>query len=136
MFEQRLRPRRMRISEGVRSMVRETSLSVKDFVYPIFVIPGENISEPIPSMPGCSRLSVDKAVELAKEVYDLGIPSIEVFGLPEYKDEIGSSAWDMKSPVQRAIAAIKKAVPELVIVLKMFVPDVVTEASCVSVDND
>jgi len=115
-FEQRLRPRRMRISEGVRSMVRETSLSVKDFVYPIFVIPGENISEPIPSMPGCSRLSVDKAVELAKEVYDLGIPSIEVFGLPEYKDEIGSSAWDMKSPVQRAIAAIKKAVPELVIV--------------------
>ena len=61
-------------------------------------------------------MSVDNAVELAKKIYALGIPAVEVFGLPEYKDEIGSSAWDMKSPVQRAIAAIKKAVPELVIV--------------------
>ena len=67
-------------------------------------------------MPDCYHLSVDNAVELAKKIYALGIPAVEVFGLPEYKDEIGSSAWDMKSPVQRAIAAIKKAVPELVIV--------------------
>ena len=116
MFDLKLRPRRMRISEEIRSMVRETTLSPKDFVYPIFVVPGENISEEIPSMPGCNHLSVDRAVEMAKEVFSLGIPSIEVFGLPEYKDEIGSSAWDMTSPVQRAITAIKKAVPELVII--------------------
>ena len=116
MFEQKLRPRRMRISEGVRSMVRETSLSVKDFVYPLFVVPGENVAEEIPSMPDCYHLSVDNAVEIARKIYALGIPAVEVFGLPEYKDEIGSSAWDMKSPVQRAIAAIKKAVPGLVIV--------------------
>ena len=112
----KIRPRRLRRSENIRAMVRETSLSVKDFVYPIFVVPGENIKEEIPSMPGCYHLSVDKAVETAKEIASLGIPSVEVFGLPEYKDEIGSSAWDMASPVQRAIAAIKKAEPELVIV--------------------
>ena len=116
MIEQKLRPRRMRLSKGIRSLVRETSLSVKDFVYPLFVVPGENIVEPIPSMPGCSHLSVDKAVELAREIFALGIPAVEVFGLPEYKDEIGSSAWDRKSPVQRAFAAIRKAVPELVLV--------------------
>ena len=112
----KIRPRRLRRSENIRAMVRETSLSVKDFVYPIFVVPGDNIKEEIPSMPGCYHLSVDKAVETAKEIAALGIPSVEVFGLPEYKDEIGSSAWDMKSPVQRAIAAIKKAEPDLVIV--------------------
>ncbi len=116
MFEQKLRPRRMRISEGVRSMVRETSLSVKDFVYPLFVVPGTHVAEEIPSMPDCYHLSVDNAVEIARKIYALGIPAVEVFGLPEYKDEIGSSAWDMKSPVQQAIAAIKKAVPGLVIV--------------------
>ena len=74
------------------------------------------MKEEIPSMPECYHLSVDNAVKLAREIYALGIPSIEVFGLPEYKDEIGSSAWDMTSPVQRAIKAIKAAVPELVIV--------------------
>ncbi len=112
----KIRPRRMRISENIRSMVRETNLSVKDFVYPIFVIAGENLKEEISSMPGCYRLSVDNAVELAKKISSLGIPAVEIFGLPEYKDEIGSSAWDMNSPVQRAISAIKKSVPELAIV--------------------
>lgn len=112
----KLRPRRLRLSENVRSMVRETQLSIKDFVYPIFVVPGSNVRDEIPSMPDCYHLSVDNAVELAKKIAALGIPSVEVFGLPEYKDEIGSSAWDMNSPVQRAIAAIKKDVPELIIV--------------------
>ncbi|MBR3746753.1 MAG: porphobilinogen synthase, partial [Selenomonadaceae bacterium] len=112
----KLRPRRLRLNENLRSMVRETNLSVKDLIYPLFVVAGENVREEIPSMPNCFHLSVDNAVELAKKISALGIPSVEVFGLPEYKDEVGSSAWDMKSPVQRAIAAIKKAVPELVIV--------------------
>ena len=113
---QKLRPRRMRISENIRAMVKETTISPKDFVYPIFVVPGEHVKEEIPSMPDVYHLSVDNAVEIAKQIADLGIPSVEVFGLPEYKDEIGSSAWDMNSPVHRAIAAIKKAVPNLVIV--------------------
>lgn len=116
MYNQKLRPRRMRISEGVRSMVRETSLSAKDFIYPLFVVPGENVKEEIPSMPNCYHLSVENAVAAAREVFELGIPAVEIFGLPEYKDEIGSSAWDMNSPVQRAIKAIKEALPELVVV--------------------
>ncbi len=111
-----LRPRRLRRTEAIRSMVRETVLTPKDFVYPIFVVPGRNVKEEIPSMPNCYHLSVDNAVKLAEELYEMGIPAVEVFGLPEYKDEIGSSAWDMTSPVQRAIKAIKQAVPDLVIV--------------------
>ena len=116
MLKQVLRPRRLRRTANIRAMVRETELSVRDFVYPIFVVPGENIKEEIPSMPGCFHLSVDRAVEQAKELAALGIPSVEVFGLPEYKDEIGSSAWDAKSPVQQAIRAIKQAEPELAVV--------------------
>ena len=116
MFNKIIRPRRLRISENMRALVRETTLDVKDFVYPIFVVPGSNVREEIPSMPNCYHLSVENAVELAKKISALGIPAVEIFGLPEYKDEIGSSAWDMSSPVQRAISAIKKAVPELLIV--------------------
>jgi len=116
MFNKKIRPRRLRISENVRALVRETNLTVKDLVYPIFVVPGKNICEEIADMPGQNHLSVDRAVEFAKKISASGISAVEIFGLPEYKDEIGSSAWDMKSPVQRAISAIKKAVPELVIV--------------------
>lgn len=116
MFNKKIRPRRLRISENIRALVRENILTVKDLVYPIFVVAGENVREEIPSMPNCYHLSVDNAVELAKKIYDLGIPAVEIFGLPEYKDDIGSSAWDMSSPVQRAITAIKKAVPDLVII--------------------
>ncbi len=141
MLEQKLRPRRMRLNERIRSMVRETSVSVKDFVYPIFVVPGVNVKEEIASMPGCYHLSVDKAVEQAKGIFELGIPAVEVFGLPEYKDEIGSSAWDMKSPVQQAIMAIKKAVPELVVVGDVCLCQYTTHGHCGQlcdhyVDND
>jgi porphobilinogen synthase len=125
----------------MRDMVRETTLSVKDFIYPLFVVPGTAVKEEIKSMPGCYHLSVDKAVELARELDALGIPAVEVFGLPEYKDEIGSSAWDMKSPVQRAIAAIKKAVPSLVIVGDVCLCQYTTHGHCGKlsghyVDND
>ena len=116
MFNKKIRPRRLRISENIRALVRENILTVKDLVYPLFVVAGENVREEIPSMPNCYHLSVDNAVELAKKIYDLGIPAVEIFGLPEYKDDIGSSAWDMSSPVQRAITSIKKAVPDLVII--------------------
>lgn len=116
MFNKKIRPRRLRISENIRALVRENILTVKDLVYPLFVVAGENVREEIPSMPNCYHLSVDNAVELAKKIYDLGIPAVEIFGLPEYKDDIGSSAWDMSSPVQRAITAIKKDLPDLVII--------------------
>ncbi len=110
------RPRRLRASAGIRNMVRETQLSVQDFVYPIFVVPGINIRKEIPSLPGQYHLSADQAAEAAKEAAALGIPAVLLFGLPEYKDTKGSSAWDMKSPVQRAMVLIKKALPDMVVI--------------------
>ena len=110
------RPRRLRASSGIRNMVRETQLSVRDFVYPIFVVPGINIKKEIPSLPGQYHLSADQAAEAAKEAAALGIPAVLLFGLPEYKDAKGSSAWDMKSPVQRAMVLIKKALPDMVVI--------------------
>ena len=92
MYTQKLRPRRMRISPAVRDMVRETTLSPKDFIYPLFIVPGENVKEEIPSMPGVYHLSVDQALKVAREAWELGIPALEIFGLPEYKDADGSSA--------------------------------------------
>lgn len=137
----KLRPRRLRLNENLRAMIRETTLSVKDLIYPLFVVTGSNVREEIPSMPDCYHLSVDNAVELAKKIAALGIPAVEVFGLPEYKDEVGSSAWDMTSPVQRAIAAIKRAVPELVIVGDVCLCQYTTHGHCGKlcghyVDND
>jgi porphobilinogen synthase len=122
-------------------MVRENELSVSDLVYPIFVVAGEHIKEEIPSMPGCYHLSVDNALALAKEIYALGIPAVEIFGLPEYKDEIGSSAWDLTSPVQRAMKAIKEALPDLVIVGDVCLCQYTTHGHCGKlcghyVDND
>ena len=135
------RPRRLRISEGMRDLVRETELSPRDFVYPIFVVPGVHIKEEIPSMPGCCHYSVDQVAVLAREIAALGIPAVEVFGLPEYKDEIGSSAWDMTSPVQRAITAIKEAVPQLLVVGDVCLCQYTTHGHCGElhdhyVDND
>ncbi|MEG6586552.1 porphobilinogen synthase [Dendrosporobacter sp. 1207_IL3150] len=111
-----IRPRRLRVSAGVRSLVRETTLSPADFVYPLFIVPGTNLKNEISSLPGNYHLSPDLAIEAAKEAYELGIPAVLVFGLPEYKDAIGSSAWDSNSPVQAAIRAIKKALPDMVVI--------------------
>lgn len=137
----KLRPRRLRLNENLRSMIRETNLGVKDLIYPLFVVAGKNVREEIPSMPGVYHLSVDNVVELAKKISALGIPAVEIFGLPEYKDELGSSAWDMNSPVQRAIAAIKKSVPGLVIVGDVCLCQYTTHGHCGKlcghyVDND
>lgn len=137
----KIRPRRLRLSENIRSMVRENALSVKDFVYPLFVVPDEHIKEEIESMPNVYHLSVDEAVKVAKEAESLGIPALEIFGLPEYKDEIGSSAWDMESPVQRAITAIKNAAPNLVLIGDVCLCQYTTHGHCGKlcgdyVDND
>lgn len=110
------RPRRLRVSEAMRRMVRETTLTPADFMYPLFVVPGSGVRKEIPALPGQFHLSPDEAVKLAQEAYELGIPSVMVFGLPEYKDAIGSSAWDASSPVQQAVRGIKAAVPGLVVV--------------------
>jgi porphobilinogen synthase len=109
------RPRRMRRTEGLRRMVRETRLSVDDFVYPLFVVPGSGVEKPIGSMPGQSHYSIDKAVDAAAAAADLGIPAVILFGIPEHKDAVGSEAWKDSGVIQKAIRAIKKARPSLVV---------------------
>ena len=109
------RPRRMRRTEGLRRLMRETRLSVDDFIYPLFVVPGSGVEKPISSMPGQFNLSVDKAVEWAGKAADLGIPGVLLFGIPEHKDAVGSESWKDNGVVQKAIRAIKKARPELTV---------------------
>ncbi len=115
-MELRNRPRRLRISPAMRALVRETTLQVEDLIYPIFIVPGIAVKEEISSLPGQYHVSVDEAVKLAKEAYDLGIKGVEIFGIPTYKDEDGSSAWGMEQPVQQAIMAIRKEVPDLIVI--------------------
>jgi len=95
-------------------MVRETRLAVDDLVYPLFLCPGEGVSNPVASMPGVAQLSVDKAAELCREVADEGIPAVLLFGIPEHKDAEGSASWSEDGIVQRGLEAIKDAAPELV----------------------
>jgi porphobilinogen synthase len=109
------RLRRLRQNETLRAMVRETRLTPNAFVYPLFVCPGEGIRKGIRSMPGVFNLSVDEAVKEARETYSLGIPSVILFGLPEKKDEVATGAWADDGIVQRAARAIKREVPDLVI---------------------
>jgi porphobilinogen synthase len=109
------RPRRMRRTENLRRMIRETRLSSDDFIYPLFVVPGSNVAKPIGSLPGQFNFSVDKAVDAALAAADLGIPGVILFGIPERKDAVGSEAWKDSGVIQKAIRAIKKARPELVV---------------------
>jgi len=109
------RPRRLRKSAGLRRLVRETKLSVDDFVMPMFIVPGDSKTEPIASMPGQSRYSADTAARECAELYALGIPAVILFGIPEKKDAEGSEAWREDGVVQTAIREIKKAAPELVV---------------------
>lgn len=136
-----IRPRRLRSSAGIRSMVRETQLTAADFVYPLFIVPGQNVKKEIPTLPGNYHLSPDMAVSMAAEAYALGIPAVEVFGLPAYKDEQGSSAWDMASPVQQAVQRIKAALPELVIITDVCLCQYTSTGHCglvkgQNIDND
>jgi porphobilinogen synthase len=110
------RLRRLRQNEALRSMVRETRLHADAFVYPLFVCPGQGVRKEIRSMPSVFNLSIDEAVKEARETYSLGVPAVILFGLPESKDEQASGAWADDGIVQRAARAIKRAVPELVIV--------------------
>lgn len=110
------RPRRLRQTPQLRRMVRETVLTVNDLIYPLFAVPGEGIAQEVKSMPGVYQLSVDKIVEEAKEVYDLGIPAIILFGIPENKDADATGAWHDCGIVQKTATAVKEAVPDLIVI--------------------
>jgi porphobilinogen synthase len=110
------RPRRLRRTETLRRMVRETRLSVDSLIYPVFVVPGADVKEEIPSMPGVYHQSVDRVAEDARQVADLGISAMLLFGLPRTKDWEGSEAWAADGVVQQALRAIRRAAPGLVLI--------------------
>jgi len=124
------RPRRLRGNPLLRNMVRETSLSPDDFIYPMFVTFGKNVRKKISSMPGCSQLSVDLLVKEAQKVQKLGIPAIILFGIPEHKDERASEAYSPKGVVQQAIKAIKDKVPDLLVITDVCMCEYMSHGHC------
>jgi len=108
------RPRRLRQSENLRRMIRETSLSVNDLILPLFVTAGKDVKNPIPSMPGQFHLSIDNFLKTSQQAYDLGIPAIIIFGIPEKKDALGTQAYAENGIVQKALMAVKEKLPDLV----------------------
>jgi porphobilinogen synthase len=109
------RPRRLRRTENLRALVRETRLATEDFILPLFACPGEKVRREIPSMPGVHNLSVDEIAKEAARAYDMGVKGVILFGLPESKDEFGSDAYHENGIVQQAVRTIRKSVPDLVI---------------------
>ncbi len=109
------RLRRLRQNHAWRRMVRETELSTDDLVYPLFVVPGDQVQNPVASMPGVAQLSVDMLVAEASRVFDLGIPAVILFGIPAEKDEHGTAGYAADGIIPRAIKAIKRAVPDLLV---------------------
>jgi porphobilinogen synthase len=109
------RLRRLRRTESLRSLVRETRLSPEGFIYPLFICPGQGVRKEVRSMPGVFNLSIDEAVKEVAEVKSLGIPSVILFGLPETKDEVATGAWAEDGIVQKASRAIKAAVPDMIV---------------------
>ena len=135
------RPRRMRQSEGLRSMIRETHLTVNDLILPLFAINGKDVKNPIPSMPGHYQLSIDNLLKTAQEVYDLGIPAIVLFGIPDKKDALGTGAYADSGIVQKAVKAVKEKFPELVVITDVCLCQYMDHGHCGvvegnTIDND
>ncbi len=129
------RLRRLRRTPTLRRMLSETVLTPSDFILPLFAIYGEGVRNPISSMPGHYQLSVENIVKDAEEAWSLGIPSVILFGIPEEKDETGSSAFDPDGPVQRSIKAIKEAIPEMVVVTDVCMCEYTSHGHCGIIKN-
>ena len=129
------RPRRLRRTAALRRLVAETRPSIDGLVLPLFVAPGKNRAQPIAAMPGVAQLSIDRVVEECKEVRDLGIPAVILFGIPETKDAVGSSAYAEDGIVPRAVAAIKRAVPDLLAVTDVCLCEYTDHGHCGIVEN-
>lgn len=136
------RPRRLRRNEAIRSLTRETCISIDDLVYPIFVRDGENIKEEICSMKGVYRYSVDRILEEIEEVASLGIRAVLLFGIPDKKDEVGSGAYDDAGVIQRAVREIKKNYPQMYVITDICMCEYTSHGHCgiltedCYVDND
>ena len=137
-----IRPRRLRKNETIRNMVAETAVNPDSLVYPMFVVEGENVKEEIPSMPGQFRFSIDEILKELESCVALGIKSILLFGIPNYKDEIASSAYDDDGIVQRAVRSIKAKFPALFVITDVCLCEYMSHGHCGivkengDVDND
>ena len=124
------RPRRLRNHPQIRRMVRENEVATSDLIYPLFAVPGEGFAQEVKSMPGVYQLSVDKIVEEAKQVYDLGIPAIILFGIPTEKDTEATGAWRDHGIVQQAATAVKAALPDLVVIVDTCLCEYTSHGHC------
>jgi porphobilinogen synthase len=141
MYFPRYRARRTRKNENLRRMVRENHLRVEDLIYPMFSAFGENIRNEIPSMPGIYQQSIENLVEEAHEVYELGIPAVLLFGIPEKKDPLGRDAYSDDGIIQRTIRALKQEIPELTVITDVCMCEYTDHGHCGvikdgDVDND
>jgi porphobilinogen synthase len=130
-----IRPRRLREKPLVRHLVRETALAVNDLMYPLFIVHGRGVREPIGSMPGQSRLSVDELVKECKDVAGMGIPAVLLFGLPADKDPRGSEAYADDGIVQQAVRAVKNTVPDLLVVTDVCLCEYTSHGHCGVVED-
>jgi porphobilinogen synthase len=129
------RPRRLREKPLLRSIVRETALAVDDLIYPLFVVHGRGVREPISSMPGQSRLSIDELVRECKDVAGMGIPGVLLFGLPSSKDPRGSEAWADDGIIQQAVRAVKDTVPDLLVITDVCLCEYTSHGHCGVVED-
>ena len=130
------RPRRLRRTETLRSLVRETELRPRDFMLPLFAVSGKGVRRPIASMPGCAQLSVDLIVEEARGAWKSGVRSLILFGIPDTKDAEGTSAWDPDGPVCTAFKALKDALPDLVLVADVCMCEYTDHGHCGPLERD
>jgi len=124
------RGRRLRRTTSLRALVRETRLAPERLVLPLFALPGEGVREPVPSMPGVDRTSVDELVRDAREARDLGVGGLLLFGIPESKDGEGSGAWAEDGIVQRALRAVRAEVPELTLIADLCLCEYTSHGHC------
>ena len=130
------RPRRMRDGELARQMIRETELSAKDFIYPLFVKPGQGRRDEIPSMPNVYQVSLDMLMPETRELLDCGIHYVLLFGLPASKDEVGSSAWDEHGVVQEAVRIIRANAPQMYVITDVCMCEYTSHGHCGKLDQD
>src|SRR5580765_4304140 len=129
------RPRRLRESPLLRSMVRETVLRADDFVYPLFAVHGRGVREPIGSMPGQARLSIDELLKECKDAASMGIPAVLLFGIPNEKDARGTEAYAEDGIIQQAVRAIKETIPDLLVVTDVCLCEYTSHGHCGIVED-
>ena len=130
------RPRRLRRTDTLRSLVRETHLRPSDFMLPLFAVSGRSVRKPIGSMPGVAQLSVDNLVEEARSAWNAGVRSVILFGIPDKKDAEGTSSWDPKGPVCTAFRALKDALPDMILVADVCLCEYTDHGHCGPLERD